>query len=74
MRALFVTALLGGCLLAPVAGFREHDTCSGIATIYTASTGDTSATYAVRPLAPGTCTATVRDEGGASTTVPIVVR
>ena len=59
---------------APVAGFREHDTCSGIATIYTASTGDTSATYAVRPLAPGSCRATVRDEAGASTTIPIVVR
>ena len=59
---------------APVAGFREHDTCGGVATIYTASTGDTSATYAVHPLASGTCTATVSDQAGASTTVPIVVR
>ena len=59
---------------APVAGFREHDNCDGIANVYVASTADTAATYAVRPLAPGSCRATVRDEAGASTTIPIMVR
>jgi len=59
---------------APVAGFREHDNCDGIANVYVASTADTAATYAVRPLATGSCRATVRDESGASTTIPITVR
>jgi hypothetical protein len=59
---------------APVAGFREHDNCDGIANVYVASTADTAATYAVRPLASGSCRATVRDESGASTTIPITVR
>jgi hypothetical protein len=59
---------------APVAGFREHDNCDGIANVYVASTADTAATYAVRPLAPGSCRATVRDESGASTAIPITVR
>jgi hypothetical protein len=59
---------------APVAGFREHDDCEGVANVYVASTADTAATYAVRPLATGSCRATVRDESGASTTIPITVR
>jgi hypothetical protein len=58
---------------APVAGFREHDTCDGIASVYVASVADTAATYAVKPVAPGHCTATVRNEVGASIAIPIVV-
>jgi hypothetical protein len=59
---------------APVVGFREHDTCAGIATVYVASVADTAATYAVKPLAPGTCSATVRNEAGAAISIPIAVR
>ena len=59
---------------APVVGFREHDTCANVASIYVASIADAAATYAVKPLGPGTCTATVRNEAGASIAIPIAVR
>jgi hypothetical protein len=57
-----------------VAAFRETDDCAGIATVFVAATGQASATYSVRPLAPGACSARVTDESGAGVTVPIVVR
>ena len=57
-----------------LAVFKETDTCAGIASVFVASTADTAVTYTVRPIAPGTCTATITDEGGDSAQVPIVVR
>jgi hypothetical protein len=57
-----------------LAVFKETDDCAGIASVYVASTGDTAVTYTVKPLAPGSCTATVTDEGGDSAKIPITVR
>ena len=57
-----------------VAAFKETDNCSGIASIFVAATADASATYSVKPIAAGTCTATVTDEDGHAASVPIVVR
>ena len=59
---------------AKVATFRETDNCGKIATILVAATGDASATYSVKPLATGTCSARVSDEGGNAVTVPIVIQ
>jgi hypothetical protein len=57
-----------------VAAFKETDNCSGIASIFVAATADASATYSVKPIAAGTCTATVTDEDGHAVSVPIVIR
>jgi hypothetical protein len=57
-----------------VAAFKETDNCAKIASIFVAATADASATYSVKPLAPGSCSATVTDEDGRSVSVPIVVR
>lgn len=57
-----------------VAAFKETDTCANVASIFVAATADASATYSVKPLAAGSCTATVTDEDGRTVTVPIVVR
>ena len=54
--------------------FRESDTCTGIASIFVAATGRSSATYSVKPLATGSCRVTVTDEAGNALTVPITVR
>jgi hypothetical protein len=55
-------------------GYKETDDCTGIAAIFVAATGDTSATYTVRPLGPGTCTATVQNDSGSVIRVPITVK
>jgi hypothetical protein len=57
-----------------VAAFKETDNCANVASIFVAATADASATYSVKPLAAGSCTATVTDEDGHSVSVPIVVR
>ena len=57
-----------------VAAFKETDNCSGVASIFVAATADASATYSVKPIAAGTCTATVTDEDGHAVSVPIVIR
>lgn len=57
-----------------VAGFKEADTCSGIATVYVTATAQTSAVYTVKPVAAGTCTATISDETGQTVSVPITVQ
>jgi hypothetical protein len=57
-----------------LAVFKETDTCAGIASVFVASTSDAAVTYTVKPIAPGSCTATITDEGGDTATVPIVVR
>jgi hypothetical protein len=57
-----------------VASFKETDTCANIASIYVAATADASATYSVKPIAAGSCTATVKDDSGNTVSVPIVVR
>jgi hypothetical protein len=56
-----------------VAAFKETDTCAGIATVFVAATGESSATYSVKPIAPGSCTAHVTDEDGEALSFPIVV-
>lgn len=56
-----------------VSAFKETDNCSGIATIFVAATGESSATYSVKPSGAGSCTATVTDENGSSIAIPIVV-
>jgi hypothetical protein len=57
-----------------VAAFKETDNCAKVASIFVAATADASATYSVKPIAPGSCTATVTDEDGHAVSVPIVVR
>jgi hypothetical protein len=57
-----------------VASFKETDNCANIASIFVAATADASATYSVKPLAAGACTATVKDDSGNTVSVPIVVR
>lgn len=59
---------------ARVSAFKETDDCSKVATVFVAATGDSSATYSVKPLAAGACTAHVSDEAGSTISVPIVVR
>jgi len=57
-----------------VAGLRETDNCSGIASVFVGASGDNAATYYVKPLGRGTCAAHIIDEYGATVTVPIAVR
>lgn len=57
-----------------VASFKETDNCANVASIFVAATADASATYSVKPIAAGSCTASVKDESGNTVTVPIVVR
>ena len=57
-----------------VGAFRETDDCAKVATVFVAATGQRSATYSVRPLAAGTCTAHIVDESGRSLDFPILVR
>lgn len=59
---------------AKVAGFAQRDSCAGLADITLVATGRSSATYSVKPLARGSCTATVQDQDGHSLTVPITIR
>jgi hypothetical protein len=59
---------------AQVAAFKETDDCGKIASIFVAATGDSSATYSVKPIAAGTCTAHVSDEAGDAVAVPIVIQ
>ena len=56
-----------------VAALKETDNCGGVAAINVAATGESSATYTVRPLAAGSCMATVTDEGGHAIIVPISI-
>lgn len=59
---------------ARVTAFKETDNCSKVATIFVAATGDASATYSVRPVAAGSCTAQITDEAGHTISVPITVQ
>jgi hypothetical protein len=56
-----------------VSAFKETDNCKGVAAVFVAATGESSATYSVKPSAPGSCTANITDENGNSIAVPIVV-
>ncbi len=58
---------------AKVAAFSERDTCKGIASISLAASGEAAATYSVKPIGPGTCSAVIHDEAGNSIMVPIAV-
>lgn len=55
-------------------GFKEIDTCAGIATVSVAATGESTIAYSVRPVAAGTCAAHVIDEDGHTVDVPISVK
>ena len=57
-----------------VAGFSQRDSCNAIATITLVASGRTSATYSVKPLSRGSCSATIQDEDGHSLTVPVTIR
>ena len=57
-----------------ITAFKETDNCTGIASVYVAATGQSSATYTVKPLATGQCTATITDEAGNTLAVPVAVR
>jgi hypothetical protein len=57
-----------------VAAFKETDDCAKVASIFVAAVADNSATYSVKPLAAGTCTAHIADEDGHGISIPIVVR
>jgi len=57
-----------------VTAFRETDNCATVAGVFVVATGQSSATYSVKPLGAGSCTAHVADEAGNKLAVPIVVR
>jgi len=57
-----------------VTAFKETDNCANIASVFVAATGQSSATYTVKPLASGSCTATIADEAGNTLAVPITIR
>jgi hypothetical protein len=57
-----------------VGAFKEVDDCAKVAEVFVAATGQSSASYSVRPLAPGSCTARITDEAGSTLSVPIVVK
>lgn len=57
-----------------VAAFKEIDNCAKVASIRVVATGDASATYSVKPIAAGSCTAHVIDDDGNTVSVPIAVR
>lgn len=57
-----------------VTAFKETDDCQNVASVFVAATGQSSATYAVRPIGAGTCTAHLTDESGNVLTVPITIQ
>lgn len=57
-----------------VAAFKETDDCAGIAAVFVAATGESSATYSVKPTATGSCSAKIADEAGDTIDYPIVVQ
>jgi hypothetical protein len=57
-----------------VTAFKEIDNCTKVATVTLAISGDSSATYSVKPLAAGSCTAHVINESGDTVNVPITVQ
>ena len=57
-----------------VATFKETDNCANVANVYVAATADASATFSVKPLAAGSCTARIIDDDGNTITVPITVQ
>jgi hypothetical protein len=59
---------------AKIAAFSEQDTCKGIASVALAASGEAAATYTVKPIGAGTCSAAIRDEAGNTIAVPITVR
>ena len=59
---------------AKVAAFSEQDTCSGIAAVALAASGEAAATYTVKPLSAGTCSVMIRDEAGNTVMVPVTIR
>ena len=56
-----------------VAGLKETNDCAGIASVYVGATGDSAATFSVKPLRAGSCHAHVIDETGATVSVPVTV-
>ncbi|MBV8671722.1 MAG: hypothetical protein JO098_08110 [Candidatus Eremiobacteraeota bacterium] len=56
-----------------VTAFKEIDDCAKVAAVALAISGDSTATFRVKPLAPGSCTAHVIDENGNTLAVPITV-
>jgi hypothetical protein len=59
---------------AKVAALSERDTCQGIASITLAASGEAAATFTVKPVSAGTCSAVVHDQAGNTVMVPITVR
>jgi len=59
---------------APAAGFKETDSCTGIADVRIGAAGEAQITYSVRPIAKGSCVARVTSENGSSLSIPIIVR
>ena len=57
-----------------ISAFRETDDCANVAAIFVAATGQSTATYSVKPLAAGSCTARITDEAGNALFVPVTVR
>lgn len=57
-----------------VSAFKEVDDCSKVAEVFVAATGQSTASYSVRPVASGSCTARITDEAGNTLSVPIVVK
>lgn len=56
-----------------ITAFKETDSCSGIASVFVAATGESSITYSVKPLSPGSCSARIRDATGNVLSVPITI-
>ena len=56
-----------------VSAFKETDNCTGVASVFVAATGQSTATYSVKPTAPGSCTAQIVDEAGHTISIPITI-
>jgi len=57
-----------------VSAFKEIDDCAKVATVSLSISGDSSATYSVKPIAAGSCTAHVIDDKGNTIAIPIAVQ
>ena len=55
------------------AAFKETDNCAKVASVFVSATSDASATFSVKPVAAGSCTAHITDQAGNTVDVPIAV-
>ena len=57
-----------------IAGLKETDNCTGIASVFVGASADRATSYYVKPIAKGKCAAHFIDENGSTASIPIDVR